>query len=410
MAPSTQTPTTKSPASAFGGSTTRPRTSPPWSSWTEAAGSPHQSAKSSWRTASRAAGSTGDARHSRTRPSASVIASRSAWSRPCTSRTRAPTTGRPRSSVTRGARGSRSRSSPTNANAPVGGASARSTAQHQCAPALSTTCRTGRASRSRTSIAGTVATTSPRASTAPCTAGPDGVHHTCTSRTPRSSSSPSSRPCSSRRSVASCAFCRWSRSSCSDAAPAAWAAAWAAHAALSAAGRAMRSAARMPPVSTMRPLRDSPRLLCALAFLEEAQDHTVAERRETRRRTGVEHDGLHVLSSVRTVEHVPDDLLDVGLRLAGEPLHRRALALDVRGDLGQVGLGHLAVEDLVGIERDVDAVLAGAEARITADLDALLFGIGLQDQLAQLLEHLAAALLGAVAALADVAESVGHGA
>jgi hypothetical protein len=114
-------------------------------------------------------------------------------------------------------------------------------------------------------------------------------------------------------------------------------------------------------------------------------------------------------TSVRTVEHVPDDLLDVGLRLAGEALHWRAFALDVRGDLGQVGLGDLAVEDLVGIERDVDAVLAGAEARIAADLDALLLGIELENELAQLLEHLAAALLGAVAAFADVAESVGHG-
>src|SRR5262245_15186382 len=111
--------------------------------------------------------------------------------------------------------------------------------------------------------------------------------------------------------------------------------------------------------------------------------------------------------SVRTVEHVPDDLLDVGLHLAAQPRDLRRAVADVRGDLFEVLLLDRAVEHLVGIHGHVDAVLAGAEARIAAHLDLLLLRVARADHRAQPFEQVAAALLGAVAALADVAE-LGH--
>ena len=51
-------------------------------------------------------------------------------------------------------------------------------------------------------------------------------------------------------------------------------------------------------------------------------------------------------------------------------------------DLSQVIFCHFAVEHFVGIQRDVDALLARAEARVATDLDALFVGIKLLDEVA----------------------------
>ena len=89
---------------------------------------------------------------------------------------------------------------------------------------------------------------------------------------------------------------------------------------------------------------------------------------------------------IRAIEHVPDDLFDVWLTLARQSLDHFAFALDVFGDLGQVGIGYFAIEHPVGIQRDVDALLTRAEARVAPDLYALFARIELLDEIAQLVE------------------------
>ena len=79
------------------------------------------------------------------------------------------------------------------------------------------------------------------------------------------------------------------------------------------------------------------------------------------------------------------------------------------GDLAEIVLGYFAVEHFVRVEGHIDPLLARAKARIATDLDALFVWIELFDEVAKLVEEIAAALFSAVAAFTDVAESVAHG-